>query len=258
MPRRDDPGGPQPGPQLALPRLTPAVKVMLIGVIALFVIQLLVSNWMTTKVNPFIYVVLFPSAVIKQYQVWRLLTWPLVQPADVSDLLWACAGLYFFATDLETAYGTRRFLLFSVLATVLSGLVATLYGLFHSSYFTEPVMGLSSFGFALTAAWGVTFPHKRLFFPPVSARVFVWIILGIAVLSILARASRMSPAASLGSIAVGYLLGKYWGRIEDILDRRKLASLKAKRDRGLRVLPGGKIDDRDLKNRKPVDKRFLN
>ncbi len=255
MPRRDDSG---PAPQLALPRLTPAVKVMLIGVVALFVLQLLVSNWITTRINPFHYVVLFPSAVVKQFQVWRLLTWPLVQPADVSDLLWACAGLYFFATDLEEAYGTKRFLLFSVLATVLSGIVATVYGLFHSSYFTEPVMGLASFGFAVTAAWGVTFPHKRLFFPPVSARVFVWIILGIAILSILARASRMSPAASLGSIGVGYLLGKYWSRIEDILDRRRLARLKAKRDRGLRVLPGGKLDDRDLKNRKPVDKRFLN
>jgi hypothetical protein len=88
-------------------------------------------------------------------------------------------------------------------------------------------------------------------FPPVSARVFVWILLGIAVLTILARASHESPAASIGAIAVGYLLGKYWIRIDDWLDRRRLKNLKAKRDRGaLRVIPGGKG--------KPVDKRFLN
>lgn len=255
MPRRDDFG---PAPQIAFPRLTPAVKVMLIGIAVLFVVQLLEQQWL--RVGFFqSQLALYPRLVLKNYHLWRLLTWPLVQVVDISGVLWACAGLYFFGTDLEESYGTRRFLLFTFLAVFLSGVIATLYGLIHSVYFTAPVLGVAPFGFAVTTAWGVTFPHKRLMFPPVSARVFVWILLGIAVLTILARASHESPAASIGAIAVGYLLGKYWNRIDDWLDRRKLAGLKAKRDRGgLRVLPGGKIDDRELKQRKPVDKRFLN
>lgn len=254
MPRRDDYG---PAPQLALPRLTPAVKVMLIVIAALFVLQLVEQQWFRLGFFQ-LQLALYPRLVLKNLQLWRLLTWPLVQLVDISGVLWACAGLYFFGTDLEESYGTRRFLFFSFLAIFFSGVIATLYGLVHPVYYTAPVLGVAPFGFALTTAWGVTFPHKRLLFPPVSARVFVWILLGIAVLTILARATHESPAASIGAIGVGYLLGKYWTRIDDWLDRRKLAGLKAKRDRGLRVLPGGKIDDRDLKKRKPVDKRFLN
>lgn len=247
MPRRDDLG---PQTQIAFPRLTPAVKAMLIAIVVLFVVQLFEQQWL--QINLFQrQLVLYPRLVVQNYQLWRLLSWPLVQVVDISGLLWACLGLYFFGTDLEESYGTRRFLLFTFLAVLLSGLVATLYGRVHSVYFTQPVLGVAPFGFAVTAAWGVSFPHKRLMFPPVSGRVLVWAILGLAVLTILARATHESPAASIGAIGVGYLLGKYWNRIDDWLDRRRLKSLKAKRDKGgLRVIPGGKG--------KPVDKRFLN
>jgi membrane associated rhomboid family serine protease len=264
MPRRGDEHGGTP--QLAFPKLTPAVKAMLIGIVALFVIQMIEGQWLELgtkrltwlKVDPAHYLVLFPRLVLERFQVWRLLTWPLVQIADPSGLFWASLGLYFFGTDLEQTYGTRRFVLFTLLAVFLSGVVATLYGRVHSSFYTLPVLGVAPFGFVVTAAWGATFPHKRLMFPPVSGRVIVWIALGMATLTILARASHESPAASIGAIGVGYLLGKYWNRVDDFLDRRKLARLKAKRDRGLRVVMGGKIDENDLKKRKPVDKRHLN
>jgi membrane associated rhomboid family serine protease len=261
--RGEDSGG---TPQIAFPKLTPAVKAMLIGIVALFVIQMIEGQWLQLGtermkwlgVDPAHYLVLFPRLVVERFQAWRLVAWPLVQIADPSALLWACLGLYFFGTDLEQAYGTRRFVLFTLVAVFLAGIVATLYGLVHSSFYTLPVLGVAPFGFAVTAAWGATFPHKRLMFPPVSGRVLVWIVLGMASLTILARASHESPAASIGAIGVGYLLGKYWNRIDDLLDRHKLKSLKAKRDRGLRVVVGGKIDEKDLKKRKPVDKRYLN
>jgi len=253
--RGDEYGG---APRIAFPKLTPAVKVMIIAIVALFVLQLIEQQWL--RLGAFqAYLALYPRLVLKGLQLWRLFTWPLVQvvdPGAVSNVLWACAGLYFFGTDLEQSYGTRRFVLFTAVAVFLAGVVATFYGLLHPVFYTAPVAGVAPLGFALTTAWGVTFPDKRLFFPPVSAKVFVWIIIGIAVLTILARATHESPAASIGAIAVGYLLGKYWGRVEDVLDRRKLRKLKAKRDRGAGFLVS--IDEKDLKKRKPVDKRHLN
>jgi membrane associated rhomboid family serine protease len=229
---------------------------MIIGIIALFVVQLVEQQWF----GKFYFerlLALQPAAVLQRFQAWRLLTWPIVQVVDasvVSDVLWACAGLYFFGTDLEETYGTRRFVLFVVFATVLTGIVATITGRFHPVWFVQPVKGVAPLGFALTVAWGTTFPHKRMLFPPVSARVLVWILVGIALLTILARAGRESPAPSIGAIAVGWLLGRYWNRVEDFLDRRQLKALKAKRDGGLRVIPGGKSGEKG----KPVDKRYLN
>jgi len=252
MPPRGDEYGPTP--QIAFPRLTPAVKAMLIAVVALFVVQLVEQQWFG-KGWFAQYVALYPKLVLKSFHLWRLVSWPLVQAIDVSGVLWACAGLYFFGTDLEESLGTRRFLLFALLAVLGTGIVASLYGLVHPVYFTAPVYGVMPLGFALTAAWGVRFPNKRLMFPPVSARVFVWIILGLAVLSILARSAHDSPAASLGAIGIGWLLGRYWDRIDDLLDRRRVAAVRAKKTAGLKVIPGGRLDDR---GRKPADKRFLN
>jgi membrane associated rhomboid family serine protease len=261
MPRRgfDEPGS--AGPQLAFPRLTPAVKAMLIGTVALLVVELVVEKWM--EKDWFALLALWPRGVLERHQYWRILTWPLLQSAglasDLQNTLWACVGLYFFGTDLEESFGTRRFLLFTGIVVAISGIVATLYGLVHSVYYTQPVYGVAPLGYALTAAWGNRFPHKRLFFPPVSARVFVWILLGLAVLYILARSTHESPAASLGAIAVGWFLGRYWDRIDDFLDRRRVASLKKKRERILRGIPGGgTVTPIDSAKRRPADKRYLN
>ena len=63
-----------PQAQLALPRLTPAVRAMLIGIVVLFVVQMLEQQW---KGIGFFQATLAlePRLVIKNYQAWRLLTW---------------------------------------------------------------------------------------------------------------------------------------------------------------------------------------
>jgi membrane associated rhomboid family serine protease len=257
MARRGDDFGPTP--QIAFPRLTPAVKVMLIGTIVLFVIELVDWRIRGGRFAMLEALALYPR-LAAEGQLWRLLTWPLVQPPEVSGLLWACAGLYFFGTALEEDLGTKRFVLFTATAVFLSGLVAVAYGFVHSVFYTQPVIGVEPVGFALTTAWGTRFPHKRLLFPPVSARVFVFVLLGIAALSILAGSARQSPAASIGAIGIGWLMARYWDRFDDWLDRRRLGRLHQKRDRILRGIPGGRATSRESERGKgkPVDKRFLN
>ncbi len=255
MPRRGDDFG--PAPQIAFPRLTPAVKVLLIAILALFVVQLVEQQWLEQYFFAK-YVALYPTLVWKKLQLWRLVTWPLVQAVDLTALLWAGVGLYFFGTDLEESFGTKRFLLFLLAIVGLSGVIATAYGAVHPVFHDKAVYGVAPLGFAVATAWGVRFPHKRLLFPPVSARVFVFIIVGIAVLSILARVSTESPAASLGSIFVGWLLGRYWDRIDDFLDRRRVRKLRAKRDKIFRGIPGGGGNVVDIRKHKPADKRYLN
>lgn len=248
-----------PSPQIALPRLTPAVKWMLIGLGVLFVLQLVTQNWLPEWIAvQLTHALLYPHLVVLRGQLWRLLTWPLIQPggADVSASLFSAMALYFFGTDLEEQWGTRRFLLFTVLCIGLCGLIATLYGLVHSVFFTQPVFGVSSLAMAVTAAWGTRYPHRRLLFPPVSGRVLVWITLGFALLPVIMRSPSVSPAASVGAVLVGWLLAKYWDRIDDFLDRRRLKSLRARRDRVLRAIPGG--GGKSSEKGRPIDKRYLN
>ncbi len=252
MPRGEE------GPQIALPRLTPAVKAMLIGLVGLFVVQMIYERWLFPQKPMLAYYLAVIPRLVMRGQVWRLLTYVLVQPVDVSALLFSALGLYFFASPLDDLFGTRRFLLFSGLVVLLSGVVATLYGLIHPVFYTQGVYGIAPFSFyAITAAWGTRFPNQRLFFPPVSGKVLVLVTLGIAVLQVLARAQAESPAASIGAIGIGWLLARYWDRIDDWLDRRQLQRLRAKKARLLRAIPGGLVDDRSKKGR-PVDKRYLN
>jgi membrane associated rhomboid family serine protease len=261
MPRGDDFGQ---TPQLAMPRLTPAVKWMLIVLGAAFLILLFDDKWgFPTSGRIAGWGALFPSLVLKKVQLWRLATYPIVNTmdGDISPLMWGGLTLYFFGTDLEEQLGTRRFLVFVALCVLLAGVVATLYGLVHPVYYTQPVMGLAPLSLALTAAWGTRFPNRRLFFPPVSGKWLVIGLLAIQIIYIIARATRESPAASIGAIAIGFLLTRYWDRIDDVLDRMRIRRARAKRDRVLRAIRGG-LDDRPASGqksgKKPIDKRFLN
>jgi membrane associated rhomboid family serine protease len=261
MPRGDDFG---PTPQLAMPRLTPAVKWMLIVLGATFLVILFDDKWgFPTHGKLASLGALFPKLVLEKVQLWRLFTYPIINTmdGDITPLMWGGLTLYFFGTDLEEQLGTRRFLVFIALCVLLSGVVATVYGLVHSVYYTQPVLGLAPLSLALTAAWGTRFPNRRLFFPPVSGKWLVIGLLAIQVIYLIAKATRESPAASIGAIAIGFLLTRYWDRIDDVLDRMRIRRARAKRDRVLRAIRGG-LDDRPPSGKsggkKPIDKRFLN
>ena len=250
-----------PSPQIALPRLTQAVKVMLITIGVLVVAQLLWEKWISPS-TPAVafYLAVYPKLVLHG-QVWRLLTWVLPQPVEVdpTSMLYPALSLYFFGTSLEDLWGTRRFVLFTTLVVFGCGVVATIYGRLHPVYYTQPVYGLSPIGFAMTAAWGTRFPNARLMFPPVSGRVLVWITLALALMLVLVK-SPISPAASVGAIGIGWLLARYWDRIDDWLDRRRLKILRARKQRILRAVPS--LDSRpsevDRKKGRPIDKKYLN
>jgi hypothetical protein len=107
---------------------------------------------------------------------------------------------------------------------------------------------------ALTAAWGTRFPHRRLFFPPVSGKWLVVGLLGFELLFMLAK--QWNPSA-IASIAIGWALAKWWDRIDDVLDRMRIRRARAKRDRVLRAIRGG-LDAGPSSKKKPIDKRFLN
>ena len=256
MPRGGDFG---PTPQLAMPRLTPAVKWMLIVLGVLFVAGLLEMHWLPTEGKITQYAVLFPELVIKKLQLWRLVTYPLANPVvgDIMPIVWGALSFYFFGTDLEEALGMRRFLVFIGLNVLLAGVVGALYGLVHPVYFTQPIFGIAPMSFALTAAWGTRFPERRLLFPPVAGKWLVIGLLGLQVILILARATRENPAASIGAIAIGWALMKWWDRIDDVLDRMRVRRARNKRDRVLRAIRGG-LDQGPTTKKKPVDKRFLN
>lgn len=258
MPRRgDDDFGPSPGYQLAVPRLTPAVKWILVTLLVALVAQAL-QYWLVRAEHDVArYLTLIPRSVFRG-EIWRVVTYPLIlmagrgDPKVISEITWGGLTLWMFGSALETSLGVSRFLLFLAGIIVGPAILAALISLAHPVFFVQPVNGITDLSMALTAAWGTRFPSQRLALPPVSGRTLVLILLGIQVVVVLVQAPQQSMAHAFASIGTGYALMRYWDRIDDWLDRMRQKRVRARKAKGLAVIQGGRG------GAKKIDKRFLN
>jgi len=127
---------------------------------------------------------LLDTGAVWQGEVWRLVTWVLVEESPL-NLLFGGLVLYWFGRDLVEAWGERRFLLTYFAIPAVAGILASLVAL------AWPGLGAYRFaGFwvalnALVVAWGLNHPFRQilLFFAvPVSGKALVWITVGGTVL----------------------------------------------------------------------------
>ena len=116
-------------------------------------------------------------------QVWRLLSWPFIEPSPFG-LIFACLFLYWFGRDLAAEWGDRQWL------TVFGGVAAVAaVGTCLVARVDPPVMdhaylggwGLAS---AMVVAWGLWFPHRvvRIYFIiPITGYWLAWLTVAITV-----------------------------------------------------------------------------
>ena len=119
--------------------------------------------------------VLIPNDVLHG-QVWRIVTWPLVNRPDIFAVL----GLFFFWTfgrALEEEIGRRNFLWFLVILTVVPGVVATLVG--------WPLAEFRYIEMGVFVAFAAEHRNARFLFN-IPAWAIAAVIIGIEVLQLLA------------------------------------------------------------------------
>lgn len=139
------------------------------------------------------------SGSIVSGQVWRLVTWPLVQ-SDPMGLIFGGLVVYFFAPALAYEMGERRFL-----GTLLGISVATaLITLLVSALLGVPVLyqGIWPVVDALVILWALRHPDQQVliyFVLPVSGRVLAWITVGTNALFLLWAVGR---AGLVGLVAL--------------------------------------------------------
>jgi len=96
-------------------------------------------------------------------QVWRLATWPFLQPIEplvVLTLLFAGVSLVWLGRQLSSAWSERRFLVRFFAITILAGLASELALLPFDLPFAYAGMWPVVNGLLVT--WGLTFPRQRL------------------------------------------------------------------------------------------------
>ena len=169
--------------------------------------------------------VLQPRAVWSG-EVWRLVTWALVETEPL-NLLFGGLVLYWFGRDLVDAWGERRFLAtyfgIAAVAALLTCLVALAW---------PTLWALRSTGFwavidATIVAWALLYPFRQLllfFAIPVSGQALLWITVGGTVLfALFTGVAAFVPHLLAEGVAFVWVSGRGPGRW---LRRLKLPRLR--------------------------------
>jgi membrane associated rhomboid family serine protease len=127
---------------------------------------------------------LLQPAAVWEGEVWRLVTWVLVEESPL-NLLFGGLVLYWFGRDLVDAWGARRFLAtwfgIPAAAAVLTCLVGLAWPRVQGGWFGGFWVALN----VLVICWGLAYPFRQIllyFALPVSGQALVWITVGGTVL----------------------------------------------------------------------------
>ena len=221
------------GPQLALPRLTQVVKKLIIGLFVAYVAQLILDKWLNFNVAGLL--ALSPGGP----GLWQLVTYVLV---DLSDPVMFFVGLLFLwwaLSPFEVGYGPQRTLQLCLVTALSASLPAYALGLVvHGS---PPLYGSSSLWFGGIAATTWLFgdrPMSLFGLFTMSAKQFLWLLLGMSVLMFIASKDHTRLVADLGAIGGGVGFVRWIKRPRTPNAPRK----SAPRPPGIKVIQGG-LDD---------------
>jgi rhomboid family protein len=184
-----------PGP------ITPAVKWLIIANVAMFL-----ATWIYEPIIRFLG--LTPRIVIEQFWIWQLATYAFLHGGAV-HILFNMLGIWMFGVELERLWGTRQFVKYYAITGVGAGLTVLAVGLVlgpSSETYRIPTIGASGALYGLLVAFAYYYPDRPLlmfFLFPIPAKYFVMIVGAMAFLS--APQSRVSEAAHLGGLVIGYL-----------------------------------------------------
>lgn len=189
-----------PGP------MTPAVKMLLIANVAVYVVTLIVPGLVP-------YLGLIPQAVVEHGWLWQPVTYMFVHDVhSFTHILFNMLGLWMFGVELERMWGTRFFVKFYAVAGIGAGLTTIAVSLLPfpavaSTYYAVTI-GASGALYGLLLAYAMAFPNRPILLFlifPIPAKYFVMIIGGIAFLASASGMSTIAETTHLGGLLAGYL-----------------------------------------------------
>ena len=226
---------------------TPAVKILLITNVALFLINMIVGSIMTIRLG------LSPQSVFQDFALWQPVTYMFLHSTGgLGHILFNMLALWMFGTELERTWGTRFFTKYYFVTGIGAAATSLLLSLFIDDIYYSTTVGASGAIYGLLIAYAIYFPHRTIYYIifPIPARVFVAIAGVIAFMSSVGGSSGgVAHTAHLGGLVVGYLYLK--GLRSRPLDELKYRYLRWKMGRArskFDVYSGGRSADDDWKS----------
>ncbi|HZL13695.1 MAG TPA: rhomboid family intramembrane serine protease [Verrucomicrobiae bacterium] len=197
-------------PSFHAPRLSFTIVLLIINTI-IFLIQLTANHSVRGREIEWNYFAL-SLAGIKHGYVWQLLTFQFMH-ANWLHLIFNSIAIFFFGRQIETIFGSARFLTLYFASGIIGGLVQMLFALVFPS-FDGAVVGASAGGYGLVAAFAVMNWMERftlfIYFIPVTmrGRTLLWVILALAIGGMLLGNTGVANAAHLGGILTGFVFAR--------------------------------------------------
>lgn len=165
----------------------------------------------------------------RPWQAWQLVTHGFVH-ADIFHVLFNMLGLWWFGTEMEHHYGSRRFLGFYLTGTILAGLgwVAAENLLFRD--YSGGAVGASGAICAVMVLYAIHYPTRMFYFWGLFP-VPVWLLVGVFLLQDFVSlrdavngsqevVARIAYAAHLCGAAYGALYYRFRWSLESLLPGR--------------------------------------
>lgn len=199
----------------------PVLKSLLIINLSIFILQTLilsVFNIDGTSLNTYFrqYFSLMPifnpnyELVTEYFYPWQLISYQFMH-AGLWHLFFNLLALWMFGSELEETWGSAKFLTFYLLSGIGAGISQLLVAPYLGQF--APTVGASGAIYGILLAFGFSFPDRPIFmfpfFIPIPAKIFVFIMAGIGIISGITDDGNVAHLAHLGGMLTGFLLFKF-------------------------------------------------
>ncbi len=156
-----------------------------------------------------VYLGLIPKLVVHG-MLWQLITYSFLH-LELLHLLFNALALWMFGSQLETDWGSKRFLEFYFFCTVAAALTTVVVSYTHILGLSPetPTIGASGGIYGLLVAFGVLYGESEIMMFPlpfmIKAKYFIWGIVFLTLIGAIQETGGVNNFAHLGGLLFGYL-----------------------------------------------------
>jgi len=202
-----------PQMRMAFPRITPAVKWLLIINVAVFLPSFLIIRLGQVI---FYWFSVYPATPAMSLQLWRPITYQFLH-GSIGHIFINMLVLFFFGPVIERLWGSRKFLTFYLVCGAMGGLFYPLLVILRWLS-VAPLVGASGSILGILAAAAILFPNMRVYVLgifPVKITILALVLAAISIISVLQPyrfGNAGGQAAHLAGMAAGafYVLYQSW------------------------------------------------
>jgi membrane associated rhomboid family serine protease len=160
------------------------------------------------------------------FRPWQLVTYAFMH-GGFTHIAFNMIALFMFGGAIERTFGTRNFLVYYFVCAVVAALaqLLVLYYISPAKFF--PTIGASGAIFGLLLAFGMLYPHEKIFlmFLPIPMPAWLFVI-GYAavelVMGVTGTQAGVAHFAHLGGMLAGIVMIEYWRGHLPIKPKRRL------------------------------------